>query len=101
MVRVADAALGLEDHVREVPIMRYPSFQLAFARVWSDELETARIALADIGERAVEQGDESSLPFVLTYLSLAEFLAGRWRGRLGRNFRIAEKFFLEPLTALG
>jgi DNA-binding CsgD family transcriptional regulator len=55
---------------------------LAFARVWSDELEAARAALTDIEERAVEQGDESSLPFVLTYLSLAEFLSGRWQEAL-------------------
>jgi DNA-binding CsgD family transcriptional regulator len=81
-VATLKSALVLEDHVRGVPIMRHPSFQFAFARVWSDELDAARVALTDIEERAVEQGDESSLPFVLTYLSLAEFLAGRWEEAL-------------------
>jgi DNA-binding CsgD family transcriptional regulator len=81
-VATLKSAVALEDHVRAVPIMRHPSFQLAFARVWSDELDAARAALTDIEERAVEQGDESSLPFVLTYLSLAEFLAGRWEEAL-------------------
>ena len=81
-VATLQSALALEDQVRGVPIMRHPSFQLAFARVWSDELEAARAALTDIEERAVEQGDESSLPFVLTYLSLAEFLSGRWQEAL-------------------
>jgi DNA-binding CsgD family transcriptional regulator len=81
-VATLQSALTLEDHVRGVPIMRHPSFQLAFARVWSDELEAARVSLTEIEERAVEQGDESSLPFVLTYLSLAEFLSGRWQEAL-------------------
>jgi DNA-binding CsgD family transcriptional regulator len=81
-VATLQSALALEDQVRGVPIMRHPSFQLAFARVWSDELEAARAALTDIEERAVEQGDESSLPFVLTYLSLADFLSGRWQEAL-------------------
>jgi DNA-binding CsgD family transcriptional regulator len=81
-VATLQSALALEDQVRGVPIMRHPSFQLAFARVWSDELDAARGALTDIEERAVEQGDESSLPFVLAYLSLAEFLSGRWQEAL-------------------
>jgi len=81
-VATLQSALALEGEVRGLPIMRHPSFQLAFARVWSDELEAARAALTDIEERAVEQGDESSLPFVLTYLSLAEFLSGRWQEAL-------------------
>jgi DNA-binding CsgD family transcriptional regulator len=74
-----ESALSLEDEVRDVPVMRHPGFQLAVARVWSDELEAARAALMGIEERALAQGDESSLPFVLTYLSLAEFLSGRWQ----------------------
>jgi DNA-binding CsgD family transcriptional regulator len=76
------SALALENEVRGVPIMRHPTFQLAFVRVWSDELEAARAALREIEARAVEQGDESSLPFVLTYLSLAEFLSGHWQEAL-------------------
>jgi DNA-binding CsgD family transcriptional regulator len=74
-----ESALVLEDEVRDVPLVRRPSFQLAFARVWTDELEAARAALTNIAKQAIEQGDESSLPFILTYLSLSEFLSGRWR----------------------
>ena len=77
-----ESALTLEDHVRDVPRMKLPSFQLACAQVWGDELESARAALTDIEKRAVEQGDESSLPFVLAYLSLAEFLSGHWQSAL-------------------
>jgi DNA-binding CsgD family transcriptional regulator len=77
-----ESALALEDQARDVPLVRRPSFQLAFARVWFDELETARVELTSIREQAVAQGDESSLPFVLAYLSLAEFLSGRWEEAL-------------------
>ena len=73
-----ESALALDDQARDVPLVRRPSFQLAFARVWSDELEAARVALTSIREQAIAQGDESSLPFVLAYLSLAGFLSGRW-----------------------
>jgi DNA-binding CsgD family transcriptional regulator len=73
------SALALEHHARDVTLVRQPSFQLAFARVWTDELDVARAALTSISEQAIAQGDESSLPFVLTYLSLAEFLSGRWQ----------------------
>jgi DNA-binding CsgD family transcriptional regulator len=73
------SALTFEDRVRDVPLLRYPSFQLAVARVWSDEVEEARAALTAIEEREIAQGNESSLPFVLAYLSLAEFLSGRWQ----------------------
>jgi DNA-binding CsgD family transcriptional regulator len=51
---------------------------LAVTRVWGDDLDAARAALEAIWQRAVAQGDESSLPFALTYLSLAEYLSGRW-----------------------
>jgi DNA-binding CsgD family transcriptional regulator len=81
-VATLQSALALEEQVRDLPLVRHPSFQLAFARVWNDELELARAALTSIGEQAVAQGDESSLPFVLAYLSLAEFLAGHWQEAL-------------------
>jgi DNA-binding CsgD family transcriptional regulator len=81
-VATLESALALEDQVRDVPLIRRPSFQLAFARVWTDELEAARAELTSIREQAVARGDESSLPFVLAYLSLAEFLSGRWQEAL-------------------
>jgi DNA-binding CsgD family transcriptional regulator len=45
--------------------------------VWSDELDAARGELEDIRQRAVMHGDESSLAWILSYLSLAECLSGR------------------------
>ena len=78
-IATLESAVALDEYARELPIGRQPSFQLAVTRVWSDDLDTARASLEDIRQRAVAQGDESSLPFALTYLSLAECLAGRWQ----------------------
>jgi DNA-binding CsgD family transcriptional regulator len=77
-VSTLQSAVGLEEYAREFPLVRQPSFQLAVTRVWSDDLDAARADLEDIRQRALAQGDESSLPFTLTYLSLAEYLSGRW-----------------------
>ena len=74
-----ESAVALEGHARELPLGRQPSFQLAVTRVWGDDLAAARAALEEIRQRAVAQGDESSLPFALAYLSLAEYLSGRWQ----------------------
>jgi len=78
-VPTLQSAVKLEEWARDFPLVRQPSFQLAFARVWSDDLDPACVALEDVRRQALAQGDESSLPFVLTYLSLAEFLSGHWQ----------------------
>src|SRR5919204_1727031 len=74
-----ESAVALEGHARELPLGGQPSFQPAVTRVWGDDLAAARAALEEIRERAVAQGDESSLPFALAYLSLEEYLSGRWQ----------------------
>jgi DNA-binding CsgD family transcriptional regulator len=75
--RTLRAAVAIEDAALNAPTMRGPSFQLAVSRVWSDDLNAARTALEDLRRHAVAHGDESSLPFILSYLSLAECLSGR------------------------
>jgi DNA-binding CsgD family transcriptional regulator len=77
--RTLQSAVALEEYARELPLGRQPSFQLAVTRVWGDDLDAARAALEAIRQRAAAQGDESSLPFTLAYLSLAEYLSGRWQ----------------------
>ncbi|HET7744232.1 MAG TPA: AAA family ATPase [Gaiellaceae bacterium] len=72
-------AVSLGEYANAFPLGRQPRFQLAVTRVWSDDLDAARADLEDIRQRAVEQGDESSLPFAFAYLSLAEYLSGRWQ----------------------
>jgi DNA-binding CsgD family transcriptional regulator len=89
------SALSLEEWARNVPLVRQPSFQLGIAAVWSDDLDSARAGLREVWEQALGQGDESSLPFVLTYLSLAEWLSGRWEDAL----RAADEGELVALAA--
>jgi DNA-binding CsgD family transcriptional regulator len=76
--RTLDAAFAFEASTRDLPVVRRPSFQLAFVRVWTDELDAARDGLEAVRQAAFERGDEGSLPFVFTYLSLAEWISGRW-----------------------
>jgi DNA-binding CsgD family transcriptional regulator len=76
------SALTLENYVRDVPFLRFPSFQLAVSRVWGDEVAAARETLQRIEESEIARGNETSLPFVLAYRSLAEFLSGRWQEAL-------------------
>jgi DNA-binding CsgD family transcriptional regulator len=76
--RTLEAALAFERATRDLPVVRRPSFQLAFVRVWIDELDAARDSLEAVRQEAFEHGDEGSLPFVLTYLSLADWISGRW-----------------------
>ena len=47
-------------------------------RVFADDLDEARAGLELARARAVEAGDEASLPLLLRYLSLVELLAGDW-----------------------
>jgi DNA-binding CsgD family transcriptional regulator/DNA polymerase III delta prime subunit len=55
-----------------------PSFMSAILRIWLDDVEYARAGLADACDRAVEIGDESSLPLLLRWRSYAEWLGGNW-----------------------
>src|SRR5207248_33644 len=81
--RTLHAAVAIEGAALNAPAMRRPSFQLAVARVWGDDLDAARRDLEDVRQRAVANGDESSLPFILSYLSLAECLSGRPEHAMG------------------
>ncbi|MGH3137700.1 MAG: ATP-binding protein, partial [Gaiellaceae bacterium] len=76
------SALVLERASDPTPLVRQPSFKEAFVQVWGDDPVSARAALGRVRDRAVARRDESSLPFVLSYLSLAEWLSGRWPAAL-------------------
>jgi DNA-binding CsgD family transcriptional regulator len=53
-------------------------FMSSVLRVFADDLDEARAGLELARARAVEVGDEASLPLLLRYLSLVELLAGDW-----------------------
>jgi DNA-binding CsgD family transcriptional regulator len=72
------AALGLEQWVGDLRPVQRPAFNLAVFLVWTDELEDAVSLLQRTYENALVQGDDSSLPWILGYRSLAEWSLGRW-----------------------
>jgi DNA-binding CsgD family transcriptional regulator len=86
-LRTLQSAVALEQPALSVPLLRRPSFQLAFARAWSDDVDAARAELEDVRQQAVAHGDEGSLPFILSYLSLAECLSGHFE----QAVRVAEE----------
>jgi DNA-binding CsgD family transcriptional regulator len=53
-------------------------FMSAVLRVFADDLAGARAGLERARARAVEGGDEASLPLLLRYLSDVELLSGDW-----------------------
>jgi DNA-binding SARP family transcriptional activator/DNA-binding CsgD family transcriptional regulator len=69
---------ALEQPTAAVPIVRGPKFQLAVVLAWSDDLDRCRALLQDVRQEAIANGDEGLLAFVLSYLSLAECLSGRF-----------------------
>src|SRR5205823_6307679 len=71
--RTFRTAVAIEEPALDIPqVMKRPSFQFDVARVWGDDLDAARADMEDIRQRAVLHGDESSLPFILTYLCLLD-----------------------------
>jgi len=94
--RTFRSAVAIEEPALDIlQVMKRPSFQFDVARVWGDDLDAARADMEDIRQRAVLHGDESSLPFILTYLSLAECLSGR----LEQALRVAKEGDEVALTA--
>ena len=64
--------------------MRRPSYSHAVYLSWTDDLEAARSQFEELYKRALDRGDESSIPRLLTHLSGVECVlgdfesAGRW-----------------------
>jgi hypothetical protein len=57
---------------------------LGVSLIWVDELEEARALLRSLLERAYERVEESSLPWPLAELALAEYYAGDWKEATAR-----------------
>jgi DNA-binding CsgD family transcriptional regulator/tetratricopeptide (TPR) repeat protein len=77
-----ERAERLDASAGEEPIARLPMLDpfLATAAVlkWSDQLDEARLRLADRYRYALGHGDEASLPFLLYQFSELECWAGNW-----------------------
>jgi DNA-binding CsgD family transcriptional regulator len=78
------ASLGRDASEAELPSYYFPrglwgaGFMAGVLLTWHDAIDDARSALAEARRRAVELGDESSLPLILRWASYAEWLAGDW-----------------------
>jgi DNA-binding CsgD family transcriptional regulator len=92
-----DRAEALDASTGEEPAERPPLFGPALARglllKWCDRLDEARPLLADQYQRALDRGDEASLPFVLYHFSELECWAGNWDA--------AEEYGLEGCRVAG
>src|SRR5262249_43130937 len=77
-----DKAEALDTPAAEDPSEYAALFDPALARgvllKWCDQLDDARLRLADRYRRALERGDEASLPFLLYHFSELECWAGNW-----------------------
>jgi DNA-binding CsgD family transcriptional regulator len=61
-----------------VRLVAAPSVLFASALTWTDEFERARTIFTSARDHAYDRAEESSLPWILLYLGLIEFVAGRW-----------------------
>jgi DNA-binding CsgD family transcriptional regulator len=86
-----DKAEKLDASAVEEPAARVSLFRPAIVRglifKWCDQLGEARLRLAGQYQRALERGDEASLPFLLYHFSELECWAGNWN--------VAEQYALE------
>lgn len=89
-------ALELEDPNRQVAMQLRPSKIAGDLLVYVGELDRSVRVLEQLHARAVERGEDSDLPFVLSHLTWSEC----WRGRLAEAAAHAEES-LEVATRLG
>ncbi len=71
-------AVEMETWGRPRPTLEQPSVALGVLLKWADDLEGARALLERAHRRAVEEGNERSLPFLLFHLAELECWAGNW-----------------------
>ena len=77
-----EAAEALDASASEKPTGRLPLFYPSLGRglvlKWCDQLDEARVILAGQYQRALDCGNEASVPFLLYHLSELECWAGNW-----------------------
>jgi DNA-binding CsgD family transcriptional regulator len=79
---VLQRAETLEASAGQEPVARMPMLDPALVSgmvlKWCDRLDEARLRLASRYQRALDRGDEASLPFLLYHFSQLECWAGNW-----------------------
>jgi DNA-binding CsgD family transcriptional regulator len=71
-----ERALALEGPDNDVPFQLRPSMTVAAAYLFIGQIEAARRLLVGLRERIMARGEESALPFVLSYLAMTALLSG-------------------------
>ncbi len=76
-----EATFDVVDVVDE-RVIAWPAYHRAYFQLWVDEPDRAAAALSLLVVEAMARGDESSLSSILSSLSLARFVEGRWEDAL-------------------
>lgn len=95
------ASMGRGREYRRV--ISHPDWTHAAVLAWADELDGARTVFDALRARAVERGDESSLPRILFALSQVHLLAGDWEAALrcaDEGHEVATQAGQEPQVGL-
>ncbi len=74
----AERAIELERSAPPARVADRASAALGAMLVWVDELDAARVAFIQVRQTAVDEGDDSSLPYALSHLPQLELRAGNW-----------------------
>ena len=73
-----DHALELEARIPYLPPARSPTFVAGLRALWAGDIDAARLRIGEVYQRAMDWGEESSIPDILTALSEVECRAGDW-----------------------
>ena len=73
-----EQALSMESWQEPRPTPVHPGVAFGLVLKWSDDLGRARSRLENAHSRALEEGNERSLPFLLFHLAELECWAGNW-----------------------
>ena len=74
-----EEALSMESWEESRPTPVHPGVAFGLVLKWSDDLARARSRLEDAHTRALEEGNERSLPFLLFHLAELECWTGNWQ----------------------
>jgi len=73
-----EEAVNLEQATTSLRVLRQPRYSESVYVMWSDDLLSARARFEALYGRALDRGDESSLPLILAHLSGIECTLGDW-----------------------
>jgi tetratricopeptide (TPR) repeat protein len=73
-----ERAIRLAERTEGARFFRHPNLMYAILEKWTDQFDAARSRFEVVSRQAAEQGDESTLPYLLYHISELEAWAGNW-----------------------